>query len=138
MFGGSSFKCLSTVLASAFTVGALWSTSARAYHLEDHKAIALESVAELNRCYPNLISDLQSEILWTSNLDEDLNIFRKDIFYSHYFNPYKRLNMLRFDSSVRVSRLEGDLRGDAMDGDFASLLVYAHLGHAIHQIEDAT
>ena len=126
------------IVATTLAVGFAWPRPAQAYHLGDHHRIALEAVAEINHCYPNLISEQHSFITWTSDLDEDLDILRKDFLYSHYFNPYKHLNMWRYDSSVRVSRLETDLREDAAGGDHNGFIVYAHLGHIIHQIQDAT
>ncbi len=126
------------LLVLALASGLWWPMSALAYHLDDHKRIALESVAEINRCYPGLIDHAQSYILWASDLDEDTNLFRKDFLYSHFFNPFKHLNMWRYDSSVRISRLESALRKDGAAGNFDGFLVYAHLGHAIHHLQDMT
>lgn len=140
--GEESFK-FKPALIRAFTSilcssALLWSPLAQAYHLDDHKRIALESVAEINHCYPGLIDHAHSYILWASDLDEDTNLFRKDFLYSHFFNPFKHLNMWRYDSSVRISRLESALRKDGAAGNFDGFLVYAHLGHAIHHLQDMT
>ena len=138
--GGTGIKLRGweLTLVVALTLGALWPQAAQAYHLGDHKRIALQAVSEINHCYPGLISEFHSFVLWTSDLDEDIDILRKDFVYSHYFNPYKHLNMWRYDSSVRVSRLEKALLEDAAGGDNGGFLVYAHLGHAIHQLQDMT
>ena len=126
------------MLTVTLAFGSLWPCAAHAYHLGDHKRIALQAVHEINHCYPGLITEFHSVVLWTSDLDEDVDILRKDFLYSHYFNPYKRLNMWRYDSLVRVSRLQKAFLEDVASGDTNGFLVYAHLGHAIHQLQDMT
>lgn len=70
-------------------------------------------------------------LLSSSNLEEDFNVVRKDLTYSHYYNPNKILPMLRLDSSFRIKDLE-----EALKSDDSSTLLLIHLGHAIHHIQD--
>jgi hypothetical protein len=114
----------------------LSASPAYAYHLDDHQRITLQAVQELNACFPGLISHANETALWMSDLEEDVDIIRKEFLYSHYFNPYKHLDMRRYDSSVRVERLQSDLEQDEAEGDRSGLDVFTHLGHLVHHLQD--
>jgi hypothetical protein len=109
---------------------------ARAYELSDHKRITVQAVDELNACFPGLISETQKTALWTSDLEEDIDLIRKDLLYSHFFNPYKQLEMRRYDSSVRVARLQEAIARDEAEGDHDGLGLFIHLGHIAHHLQD--
>src|SRR6185437_16560155 len=117
----------SSVISMVFLAFAIasWASApcARAYNLGDHKRIMLQAISEINACFPGLISSEDELVLWTSDLDEDVDLVRKDFVYSHYFNPYKHLNMRRYDSSVRVSALENALLADAAQGEHDGFVV---------------
>jgi hypothetical protein len=118
-----------------------FSTHARAFDLADHKNIMLQAVSEYNACFGNPIGAFKSYQLWQSDLLEDINIVEKDLYYSHFYNPYKKLEIVNFgvhrvDSSVRIKDLEADLVPIMHEGDAASLSALGDLGHAIHQLQD--
>ena len=109
---------------------------AHAFGLSDHKRIMLQAVAEFNACLSGSIDSLSSGVLWMSDLDEDLNVIRKDLFYSHYYNPEKPLKMFRYDSSVRVKVLAKEIEVD--DGLYGRYNDFSltDLGHLIHHVQD--
>jgi hypothetical protein len=65
----------------------------------------------------------------SADLDEDINVFVKDLVYSHYYHPEKQLQMRRYDSMVRVSRLEIQLNIEPVPS-------VDDLGHLIHHLQD--
>ncbi len=107
--------------------------AALAYHLGDHVTITRLAIQEFQKCYPQVITSQEPFFIFSSDLEEDINVIRKDFIYSHYFNPQKSLSMFRYDSSVRVQRLSLALKTDQN-----SLLRYIHLGHALHHIQDVS
>ncbi len=113
---------------SLFSVFILPVTSAFAFNLSEHRALTNQAFFELNQCLPelNLQDSFRKQIVF-KNLEEDLNVFRKDLRYSHFFNPFHALQMFRYDSSVRVGRVEVRfLENPSAWG----------LGSAIHHIQD--
>jgi hypothetical protein len=109
--------------------------NARAFDLADHKRIILQAIDEYNACFNGRISTWNKTILWSADLEEDLNVVRKDLKYSHFYNPLKTLNMFRYDSSVRIDGLEKDLRASSND-DRMSVVNMTALGHAVHHLQD--
>jgi hypothetical protein len=101
-----------------------------AFGLADHARIMLQAAQEFSACFPGHLHPDDPSILVENDLDEDLNIARKDLLYSHFYNPYKTLKMLRFDSSIRVADVQTELedRPNAID----------LLAHAIHHLQDAS
>lgn len=98
------------------------------YSLGEHRAITNQAFFEIQQCIPQLnLQDSFRKQLVFKNLEEDLNIFRKDLFYSHFFNPFHALKMFRKDSSVRVGRIEVE---------FLETPSAWALGSAIHHIQD--
>lgn len=119
----------------------LFSNKAQAFHINDHGLITSVAVAEYNACDPAYaFSPADTTKLKAANLDEDLNILRKWVTYSHYYNPTKHLDMSRKDSSVRVSELEIELLPHLMVGPPPFQLSRADIlrlmGHAIHHLQD--
>ena len=108
-----------------------FSQATLAYHLGDHVTITRLAIQEFQKCYPQLMTSQEPFFIFSSDLEEDINVIRKDFIYSHYFNPQKSLSMFRYDSSVRVQRL-----AQALQSDRNSILQYIHLGHALHHIQD--
>lgn len=102
--------------------------SAEAFNLSEHRALTNQAFFELNHCLPELkLQDSFRRQIVFKNLEEDLNVFRKDLMYSHFFNPFHALQMFRYDSSVRVGRVEVRF----LDNPSA-----LGLGSAIHHIQD--
>ena len=114
----------------------LLASSAFAYHTEEHNLITLQAVEEINRCYPGLVADGLTNLLVRSNLDEDYNILKKEIWYSHYYNPFKRIQMRRYDSSFRIKGLATSIAAFGSLNDEPKLI--EKLGHLIHHLQDAT
>lgn len=115
---------------------ALTSWSALAYHLDDHEAVTHEAFQELIQCFPKAAAMLNVEWMVQGDLDEDTNLFNKWLFYSHYYNPNKKLDMRRADSSERVGALSSTLHQPATDSvDYSEM---SDLGHMIHHFQDAT
>ena len=119
-----------------FLLLALTSWSASAYHLDDHSVITHQAFQELIGCFPKAAAMLNVEWMVQGDLDEDTNVFNKWLFYSHYYNPNKKLDMRRADSSERVEGLSSKLRQPSPEGvDFSEM---NDLGHMIHHFQDAT
>ncbi len=109
----------------------------QAFSLRDHKKMMLQALNELNTCFPQTVKPFDSDLLWISDLEEDLNIVRKDFFYSHYFNPEKFLkDLIRASSAERVRDLSAEIfKHDPLLPGHRSDAV-ADLGHIIHHIQD--
>ncbi len=111
--------------------------TAFAYHTDEHELITREAVQEINVCFPGLISEPLTALLVHSNLMEDFNIFNKEIWYSHYYNPLKNLKMRRYDSAYRINGLASDIAG-LRSRAFDNPKLIRRLGHLIHHLQDAT
>lgn len=108
--------------------------SAQAYHIDDHKAIMHQAFVELADCFQNASTLLDLEWLSSGDVDEDTDLLEKWTTYSHYYNPYKKLNMIREDSSGRIDDLAPEFRHTG----FISTNEMSDLGHAIHHFQDMT
>ena len=109
----------------------VFSKSASAFHLGDHTDITRQALKEFEKCYPHIFHTEEPFFILTSDLEEDLNVVRKDLLFSHYFNPDKVLPMFRKDSLARILDLSADIKND-----HNSILLYMHLGHALHHLQD--
>ena len=107
------------------------------YQLGDHEAITRQAYKEFSTCAPEIRTKLDVESLVAEDLDEDLNLVEKELFFSHYYNPEKNLNMWRSDSMDRIRDLLPELNLCRATAG-ASADEFARLGHAIHHIQDAT
>jgi hypothetical protein len=101
------------------------------FHLGDHVLITRQTLQEFEKCYPGLLRDDEPFFLLSSNLDEDLNVIRKDLVYSHFYNPNKKLEMFRYDSSVRIQDLAKELATQKN-----SMQLFIDLGHVLHHVQD--
>lgn len=110
---------------------------AHAFHLDDHKRIMIQAMNEMQACLPGKLTAASQRIIWQSDLQEDINILLKDTFYSHFYNPNKKLAMLRFDSSVRVKDEQSGLMKmvNTVD-DLNQQSNSSGLGAAAHHIQD--
>ena len=112
---------------------------AQAFQLRDHKQITTEAIQEFTNCFPEAKSALTQKWILVGDLGEDVNLITKELLYSHYFNPHKKLVMWRYDSSVRISRLESALAPGTgalkVSNTFSSML---ELGQVIHHLQDAS
>lgn len=116
--------------------GLFHATGAFAFHLGDHRAVTRIAVDQVRRCLPAaandvLLSPRDEDVLVDGDIMEDLNLVRKWLWHSHYYNPFKKIEMRRRDSSVSVSEAEKALAGASRE-DSDELM-----GRAIHYIQDA-
>lgn len=114
----------------------LVSLHASAFHLGDHARITRQAYAEFTRCFPEYRSIDEGKLV-RDDLYEDLNLFRKEIFYSHFYNPEKKIHLnWRLDSMGRIQSLEPGLqqcRNDRAEIDDDEI---ADLGYAVHHLQD--
>lgn len=111
-------------------------SSAQAFELDDHKHLMLQAVKEINTCFPGTFRTVDQDILWASDMAEDINLVRKDLEYSHFYNPYKIIKMFRYESPVRVGRLEADMQTKVTSGNWRDLGNLSSLGYAVHHLQD--
>lgn len=110
---------------------------ASAFSLSDHTHIMNQTLREFRQCYPGFFSPVQEKELWLADLSEDVNIFRKDLYYSHFYNPFKKIKMWRSDSAERVARIARDLKNSAVaQSRYRRHEALLNLGRALHQIQD--
>lgn len=117
------FVLLLTIAANSF-----------AFQFFDHKKITRQAVQEFVACFPETRDLLNYDALIRGNLNEDLDLINKELFYSHYYNPFKDIKMFRSDSAGRVRDLEPQLEQASYRRVTASEL--SRLGHAIHHFQD--
>ncbi len=116
---------------------------AQAFWIGDHAMLTQKAVLGLQNCgfLPQNWDQNLLTTLVNANRDEDLNLFRKWTYYSHYYNPYKVLNMRRADSSVTIHETTDSLmkliQNRSQDPQ-ARQDLYELMGRAIHHIQDAT
>lgn len=107
-----------------------------AFSIEDHRTITQQAYQELATCFPSSAALVNLEWLESGNINEDLDFINKGLFYSHYFHPHKKLQMLRSDSSARIDDLEPTLgRASQPNIELDSDEVHA-FGHVIHHYQD--
>jgi hypothetical protein len=105
---------------------ALATQSTAAFQLGDHKRITAQAVEEVVRCSPGANDVFSYGWILYGNLEEDLNVVKKGLFYSHYYHPHKTLDMLRYDSHARISSLQTN-----------GVMGMIELGQTIHHLQDA-
>ena len=106
------------------------------YQLDDHSRITHQAIKEFNYCFDEKI-DLYHELtIEQGNRSEDLDLLNKWIFYSHYYHPEKELQSHRYESDVRVSFLEDEVKA----GVYKPHNYWTHnrLGHMVHHLQDVT
>lgn len=118
-------------------LGFFLSVQAQAFQLGDHGRITRLAFREALSCFPELAESFprfRQESVLAGVLQEDLNIIRKWYRYSHYYNPYKKLDMRRDDAeaSVHDAAVELSSKGTVLLSEKSYLL----LGRAIHYIQD--
>jgi hypothetical protein len=107
-----------------------------AYHLGDHAKVTHQAYLELARCFPSASALLDLEFIDSGNREEDLNLLTKELFYSHFYNPHKRLKMRRADSAGRIADLQPILRRASFNRIDVTEMI--NLGHVVHHYQDAT
>jgi hypothetical protein len=125
------FRCI-LFSAAAFCV------QASAFQLNDHELITRQAYAEFIQCYPGAGAVITADRLVQADLAEDLDLVSKQIFYAHYFNPHRKLNLMwRSDSSVRVHDLDPLLlQCRAGHADWSNLRYSQAIGGVVHHLQD--
>ncbi len=125
------------------------SFDAQAFRLEEHATLTRLAATEFEICYPGLLDISSIDALVDSNLNEDRNLPRKWLQYSHFYNPTKPiLDLRKFPSEVsasdfRLGQLQTTIEGISISSaqtaagimDFFKQSL-PELGHAIHHIQD--
>lgn len=135
--GGFQFRL--TVLAAA-VVALAAARPAAAFSLGDHTRITGQALDELENCYPGSVSLFERGRILVAVVGEDLNPIKKGLIYSHYFHPYKRIDMLREDSMTSVARAAHEIRTlKRLSQPWRSITgsVAEEAGHLIHHLQDA-
>ncbi len=115
----------------------LLSTQSFGLSLGDHKIVMTTAIADFNTCFPDKINSFSTQALWMADLEEDTNLLRKDLLYSHFYNPEKKLNdLIRYDSSVRVLRLSEKIQNNSQLFGKFNPVILVDLGHLVHHIQD--
>lgn len=107
------------------------------YQLDDHSRITHQAIKEFNYCFDEKIDFYHELVIEQANRNEDLDLINKWIWYSHYFNPEKELPSYRYESDVRVSFLEDEVK-DMIQTKVADYWIYDRFGHLIHHLQDVT
>lgn len=125
------FRGAVLAIVSAFTF------STFAFQLGDHERVTAQAVAEFKACFPQYHEALNLQELVAADLDEDTNLFDKELFYSHFYNPHKKLRLLwRADSSGRIADLQPALLQCREANGAVTSDEISSLGHAIHHFQD--
>jgi hypothetical protein len=118
--------------------------SAHAFQLGDHLKITMSAFAEYNRCTTRAMGAFDEYQVAQADLAEDLDFARKEVAYSHYYNPNKNLEMRRFDSMETIRETQGELLGYAELGSVSRALVTTVgpsstklTGRAFHHLQDS-
>jgi hypothetical protein len=120
------------------SLGLLAAPSAWAYRISGHDWITHAAIEEFNACHPGTLSRGDAFVVTLSDAEEDANLIRKWTEYSHFYNPEKKLNMRRADSSVRLTGIDMDLVREMDRHKRHTYSILIALGHALHHIQDMT
>jgi hypothetical protein len=113
------------------------SSAVHAFQLGDHQKVTDQAIAEFSACFPQYQAVLSFAWLMDGNRSEDTNLFEKQLFYSHFYHPHKKLKLWwREDSSGRIANLKPDLLQCRSGRNGANEI--AQLGHAIHHFQDVS
>jgi hypothetical protein len=123
------------ILSLSFAVSA---TSAFAFQLGDHKKIMAEAYKEFVSCFPEFQDRLNYKWLEKADIGEDLDLVNKELFYSHFYNPHKKLRMWRKDSSGRIADLKPSLLQCRATVEKLTYENVSDVGHMVHHFQDAS
>ena len=110
--------------------------SAFAFQLGDHKKVMAEAYKEFIGCFPEFQGRLNYDWLEKADIGEDLDLVNKELFYSHFYSPHKKLRMWRKDSSGRIEDLKPSLLQCRATVEKLSYENVSDLGHMIHHFQD--
>lgn len=108
--------------------------SANAFWISEHEALTKVALARFHTCHPEAFSPKNDELLISANLDEDRNVLRKWITYSHFFSPHHDLDQRRRTSLDRVTEIEAQFRTSIEPGSWSA---YRQLGVVMHHVQDS-
>lgn len=109
---------------------------AQAFELNDHKRLMKQAISEVQACFPGTFTTMEENVLWASDMAEDINLIRKDLEYSHFYNPFKPIKMFRYTSPVRVERLEAETKNNITARNWSDMGSLSSVGYALHHIQD--
>lgn len=115
---------------------ALSATSAFAFQLGDHRLVMAQAYREFVNCFPEFKDRLNYSWLENADVNEDLDLVNKELFYSHFYNPNKKLRMWRKDSSGRIEDLKPSLLQCRATNEKLSSDNVSDLGHMVHHFQD--
>jgi hypothetical protein len=108
-----------------------------AFQLGDHERVTTQAYREFVKCFPNFENQVSLKDLIQADLDEDLNLVDKELFYSHFYNPHKKLNLWwREDSEGRINGLAPALQQCRAAGALTTAGEVSALGYTIHHFQD--
>lgn len=117
--------------------------AAQAFWVGEHTKITAQAILGLQRCslLPKDWDEGLNAIINDADIAEDTNLLRKWSRYSHYYNPTKKLNMRRDDSSVTVEESQQTLDELAKGGSAEGSAIHQGwelVGRIVHHVQDVT
>ncbi len=113
---------------------------ASAFSIADHFEITTAALAEYHRCRPGALTFLEERGVLEANIAEDLNPIRKGLLYSHYYSPYRKLDLRRLTSLSAVRDDERSLLWSLRLPEILRPLFELPeiaLGHLLHHLQDS-
>ena len=111
-------------------------SSSYAFQLGDHDQITLQALNEYKNCVP-AYRGINQEWLTEAVRSEDTDLVTKELRFSHFYNPKKKLNLWwRLDSMGRIDDLEPSLRQCHQKQSQVGYDEVSELGHMIHHFQD--
>ncbi len=125
-----------------FLALATFSVNSNASSIKDHAAISYEAVAQLERCIGRKLTSFAKENFVLSNVNEDINLFRKWLAYSHFYNPHKNVSTWRGTSMNRMLDSQNYLINwkknlSESSNAMGVQLALGELGHLVHHVQDS-
>lgn len=97
----------------------------------------MQAYTEFVSCFPQYKDTLDSTALVQGDHDEDTDLLTKELFYSHYYNPNKKLSMFRGSSMDRIDNLQPALlmcrQADPTPPSYSDTIT---IGHTLHHFQD--
>ena len=121
-----------TMLAALFS----FSSPSLAFQLGDHDQITIQALNEYKNCVP-AYRNINQEWLAEAVRSEDTDLVTKELRFSHFYNPKKKLNLWwRLDSMGRIDDLEPSLMQCHQKQLQVGYDEISELGHMIHHFQD--
>jgi hypothetical protein len=127
----------------AFSFLTISFTQLQASSIKDHATMSYEAAAQFERCVGRKLSAFAKENFVQSNVNEDLNLVRKWLGYSHFYNPQKDVSTWRGTSMNRMVDSQNYLvswkQSLSENSNVVGVqLALSELGHLVHHVQDST